>query len=141
MSEVLSEASDMSRKFYELELRVLEQDETIYALEKSVSQRDAARIKAFEDLLKARARKIEDLESEIRSKDYEINDLESDLDRQKHEDDGLQAERKVRLAIEVVAMREIIAALPDPARETYDQFMFRRNLRILFAALGVDVSP
>lgn len=136
-----NEASDTSRTIYELELRVREQDETIYALEKSVSQRDAARIKAFEDLLKARARKIEDLESELRSKDSEIYDLEAVLERQKREDGELKDERKTRLAIEVVAMREIIEALPDPARETYDQFMFRRNLRVLFAALGADVSP
>jgi uncharacterized coiled-coil protein SlyX len=136
-----TEALELSHKISELELRIREQDDTIHFLETSVSNRDAARIKALEDLLKARGRKIQDLEIDLRSKKSEINDLEIDLDRKQHEEDDLKEDRKARSAIEVTAMREIVAALPDPARETYDQFMFRRNLRILFTALDFDELP
>lgn len=136
-----TETLELSHKISELELRIREQDDTIHFLETSVSVRDVARIKALEDLLKARGRKIQDLEIDLRSKINVINDLEIDLDRKQHEEDDLKEDRKARSAVEVTAMREIVAALPDPAHETYDQFVFRRNLRVVFTALGFEELP
>ena len=135
----MSETPELNRKISELDLYVKEQNETIYALEESVALKDEARIKALEDLLKAKANEIRDLKSEIRSKNSEIEDLEIALDRRKHEEDSVKEARKVQFSIEVDAAKEIVAMLPDPVSETYDQFMFRRNLRILFTALGIDV--
>lgn len=124
----------------ELELRIREKDSEIRFLEETSAERDKARLRALGDLLKKRDIEILELKSEIKSKDYEIDDLESDLSRQEREyDKVLEKEHKTRLAFELVAMREIAAALPNPATETYDQFMFRRNLRILFTSLGSNV--
>lgn len=136
-----TEALELNHKISELELRIREQDDTIHFLETSISTRDAARIKAMENLLRSRGDKIQDLEIDLRRKNNGITDLEIDLARKRNEEDDLKEDRKARCAVEVTAMREIVAALPDPAHETYDQFVFRRNLRIVFTALDFNELP
>ena len=137
---MVNEVQDMKRKIFELELRIQEKDSEIRFLEETSAERDKARLRALEDLLKKKDVEIRDLKIDIRSKDSEIEDLEITIGRKDREYDEVEDVRRTRLTFELVAMREIAAALPDPTTETYDQFAFRRNLRVLFTALGADVS-
>lgn len=120
-----------------LERRIKEQDDEIHFLETSLTQRDAARIKKLENFLKEQAQKIQELKTELRSKEYAINELEIEVDRKRHDYSQYKDERADLIASEVAAAREIAAALPNPISETYEQFVFRRNLRTLFTVLGV----
>lgn len=132
---------ELSHKIALLEYRIQEQENIIHDLETSLTQRDAARIKALEDLLKERGRKIQDLKSELSDKESEIQELEMEASINTRNDREQEQVTMVAKKEIWAAARYIVEALPDPARETYDQFMFRRNLRIVFAALGFEELP
>lgn len=88
-----------------------------------------ARVAELEAIVAKKDREIQDLEDDVEDKDSEIADLESqvnELERNSFDVIGDQ---------EMAAMRAIEDALPDPSRETYEQFEFRRNLRVIFDAL------
>lgn len=88
-----------------------------------------ARVAELETLLTKKDREISDLEDEVKEKQSDINDLEFEVEkREKHWESSI-GDR------EQAAMQAIMDALPNPAYETYAQFEFRRNLRIVFDAL------